>query len=179
MKDGTGVRKCPASVTRGRKHNVVILAPYCIQSPIGSDNAIKSLGRPVIIARQTRMRVYLDWIRPCFSVIGRSRKNHLRIRQAPSSPTYVQVAGVFALCVVHNNIRLVLEWNSRSTRLFCHWDMVCFPGLPTIQRTSHKDTVAGCAMCPVVEGTELVKCDVADESVSLIVERVDTSPEIL
>ena len=83
--DGSGVNHCAgmrkglAAIPRSREHDVVILAPGCIKRPVRRDRPIESLRRPVVIPRQTGVRINFDRLRPRSAVIGRARQDHLRI----------------------------------------------------------------------------------------------------
>src|ERR1700727_1859677 len=115
------------------------------------------------------MRIDFNRLRPGLAIVGRSRQNDLRVSNPPTRPTNVEIARVTALRVVRNDVGLVLERNPRLAGLFGDRNVIRLPGFATVERAAHKNSIASGAMCPVVEGTELVESDVADEGVSLIV----------
>src|SRR6266536_1036004 len=117
------------------------------------------------------MRINLNRLRPRLAVVGRAGKHHLRIGQSPARPANVEIAGVATLAIVRYDVRLILKRDSWRTGLLGYGSMHGLPGLSPIKRAAHKNSVAGRSVSPVIETTQLVECDVTDESVTMIIER--------
>src|SRR5450432_590529 len=170
MNRGARVRKNPAAVMRGSQHDFVVLAPDGVERSIGCDHSGEAFGCAVVIPRQAWMSVDLNRLRPGLAVIGRAREHHLRIGNSPASPSYIEIAGEFAVGTVSDDPRLVFKGNARLRLLLGDWNMLCLPGFSAIERAANKNAVARRAARPVVETPEPIEGDVADEGVALIVE---------
>src|SRR5579864_6610000 len=164
--DRSGMREGSAAVAGGGEHDRAILAPYGIELAIWADGAVESLRGAVVIARQARMRIDLDRLRPCLSIVGGAGKHHLRVRESPAGPSDVEIAGILALRIVGHDVWLVFKRNPRRTWLFRDRDMMRLPGFSAIERSPHKDSVARGVMRPVIERTQLVESDVTNKGVT-------------
>src|SRR5262249_5628648 len=133
------------------------------------DGAIEAFRSAIVIARQSRMRINLNRGGPGFPIIRGPGNYHLRVSQAPPSPSDVQIAGELALRIVRDNVRLVLERNSVSSRLFPDRNGVRLPGFTTVQGPPHEDAIARRPVRPIVELSQLVERDVTDKCMTLIV----------
>src|ERR1043166_8960625 len=51
MNDRAGTRECLTAVARRSQHEVVILAPDCVEGPVGSYRAIEAFGSAIVIPR--------------------------------------------------------------------------------------------------------------------------------
>src|SRR5438552_2007925 len=61
---------------------------------------------------------------------------------------------------------LVLKGNAGSRVMGDHDSGTRFPGMSTIGRAADEDSIAGCAMGPILAGTQLVESDVAEQRVT-------------
>src|SRR5205085_666938 len=62
--------------------------------------------------------------------------------------------------------RLVFKGDARSRVVGNHDSGTRFPGMSTIGRAADEDSIAGCAMGPVLARAQLVKSDIAEQCVT-------------
>src|SRR5437588_11235809 len=65
-----------------------------------------------------------------------------------------------------HNGGLVFKGNTRSRVMGDHDSGTRFPGMSTIGRAADEDSIAGCAMGPVLAGAQLVESDIAEQWVA-------------
>lgn len=114
------------------------------------------------------------------AAIGRTRELDLRILERPPRPADVEVAGVRTACVVGDDVGLVLPRNEFVigcyVRLFRDWNVIRFPSLPTVERPANENAVARGVVPPIAGGPQFVEGDVAENGMTLLVERNGNVP---
>src|SRR5205823_13960678 len=103
-----------------------------------------------------------------------AHKLNSRVGNGPACPTYIKVAGVGTVAVVGDEVRFVFPGNiltvGRFFGLLGGGDVFRVPVFAAVEGAANVNAIARRVVAPVVEGTELVEGDVADEGVALIVE---------
>src|SRR5258708_8723973 len=141
-------------------HDSVAMVPDGVERSIRTVHAVKTFQRAVVIARQAGDAAQLDGLGPGFAAVGGAREYKIAGAERELRPSDIKIAGMRA-CGVGDHPRLILKRNSWRGLMPDHRDCVRLPGLAAIERAADENSVAGCALGPIVVRAELVKRDVA------------------